>query len=175
MSGMPSGTRAILGPLYDAWEDFDRVLAGLVREDAMRSDYGSAIAWTAGHCANQVDSLINVRLAALAPHPLVSQQRFRVGGAGTALEWEELLAATQQVRTAARRYLAKLTAAELERRIPYEGSMTFVRERGLSPSYAVARVVAHHYFHAGEIAVVRSMMGQAAGDYPGQMRWSLGD
>ena len=166
--------RAVAGPLYDSWGEFDHVIDGVSAPDSARTQFGSSIAWTVGHCANQVDSLVNVRLAGLAPHSLIGEHRFRVGGDGRAEDWDAIRSAALEVREAARAFLDGLSAEEWERRVPYEGSMLFLREVGISPAYAAARVAVHHYFHAGEIAHVRSMMGQAAGDYPGEMRWTLG-
>ena len=167
-------TAQIVAILYDSWDHLDYVLAGLTDEQAADKGDGSAIAWSAAHLANNVDSLINVRLAGLPPHPVVSQDRFRFGGDGEAADWPVIQRATQQVRDTARRFLDGLSSEELETRVPYEGSMVHVRETGLSPAYSSARVAAHHFIHIGEIEAIRRRLGHEVGDYPAMMRWSLG-
>lgn len=70
----------IAGLVLDAWEDLDRVLAGLTVEQATRQvDGQSSIAWTLGHVCQQVDSWINVNFSRLAPHP-PDQSRHLSGG-----------------------------------------------------------------------------------------------
>ena len=59
----------LVGLLFEAWKDMDRVLAELNPEEAVRPlDGGSSIAWTAAHVANQVDAWINVRFQRRPPH-----------------------------------------------------------------------------------------------------------
>ena len=43
--------------------------------------------------------------------------------------------------------------------IPYDGSIQFLRETGLRLSYALMRIAAHHFIHAGEIVTIRSRLG----------------
>jgi hypothetical protein len=38
----------------------------------------------------------------------------------------------------------------------------------------LGRFIAHAYFHIGEVASKRDMLGHEAGDYPGALRHSLG-
>ena len=73
------------------------------------------------------------------------------------------------MRAAARAYLEPLSPADLDLTIPYDGSLAHLRERGLNLRYAVLRACAHHYFHTGEIASLRSRLGHDAGDYPGRL------
>ena len=52
----------LVGLLFEAWKDTDRVLAGLDPTEAVRPlDGGSSAAWTAAHVANQIDAWINIR------------------------------------------------------------------------------------------------------------------
>jgi len=163
---MPS-TR-LVGLLFEAWKDMDRVLADLDADDAVRPlDGGSSIAWTAAHLANQVDAWINVRFQRRPPHELIGQNRFRAGGTGAADDWQAIQAGVREVRDAARRYLEGLSESDLDLVIPYDGSFSHLRESGLRLRYALLRTCAHHYFHIGEVATKRSAFGQRVGDYPG--------
>ncbi len=161
----------LVGLLFEAWKDTDRVLADLDPEEAVRPlDEGSSIAWTAAHVANQVDAWINVQFQRRAAHELIGQDRFRAGGTGTADNWQAIQAGVQEVRDAARRHLEGLSERDLELVIPYEGSLSHLRESGLSLRYALLRICAHHYFHIGEIATKRSALGQRVGEYPGLLQ-----
>src|SRR5207245_11040847 len=82
---------------------------------------GSSFAWTAAHVANQVDAWVNVRFQNRPPHPLIGQTRFRVGGAGTADDWQPIQIAVSEVRDAARSYLREMADRDLDLVIPYEG------------------------------------------------------
>ncbi len=163
----------LVGLLLDAWEDCDRVLSGLTPDEAVRAAGGSSFAWTAAHVANQVDAWINVRFQDLSPHPLIGEQRFRVGGSGRADDWPAVRAAVRQVREAAGAYLERLSDADLDLTIPYDGSFTHLRATGLNLRYALLRACAHHYFHIGEIAAKRAVLGHHPGDYPGPLSHSL--
>ncbi len=163
---MPSSK--LVGLLFEAWKDMDRVLADLDPEEAVRPlDGGSSFAWTAAHVANQVDAWINVRFQRRAPHELIGQARFRVGGTGAADDWQAIEAGVREVRDAARSYLEGLGQSDLDLVIPYDGSLEPLRESGLGLRYALLRICAHHYYHIGEIAAKRSGLGQRVGEYPG--------
>jgi len=158
----------LVGLLFEAWKDMDRVLADLSAEEAVRPlDGGSSIAWTAAHPAKQVDAWINVRFQGRAPHQLVGESRFRIGGSGAADDWQAIQAAVREVRDAVRGYLEGLDEGDLDRVVPYDGAFSRLRERGLSLRYALLRTCAHHYFHIGEIATKRGGRGQRVGEYPG--------
>lgn len=157
----------LVGLLFEAWNDLDRAMVGVTPAEAERAEDGSSFAWTAGHLANQVDAWLNVRFQHVDPHPLIGQQRFRIGGSGEADDWPPVQTAVGEVREAARRYLVPLSEADLDLVIPYDGSFVELRERGLSLRFAVTRAVVHHYFHIGEIATKRAAMGHDVGDYPG--------
>ncbi len=160
----------LVGLLFEAWKDMDRVLAGLDPAEAIRPlDGGSSAAWTAAHVANQVDAWINIRFQRLAPHKLIAQDGFRVVGSGIADDWEAIQIGVREVRDAARSYLQVLSESDLDLVIPYDGFLAHLRETGLGLRYALLRTCAHHYFHIGEIATNRSRLGQQVGDYPGPL------
>lgn len=146
--------------MYEAWATLDRELAPLKpTELTTRYDGGSSIAWTVGHVTNMLDSWVNARFQGLPLNRTISNPDFRAGGSGEAREWPALHAAVVSVRDAARRYLD--SGPDLERVIPYDGSIKFLRPTGLRLSYAIARIAAHHLMHAGEIATVRTRLGYA--------------
>ena len=160
----------LVGLLFESWNDMDRVVDGLTPENALENfDRGSSFAWTFAHVANGVDAWINVRFQHRQPHPLIGDQRFRFGGTGRADDWESIHAAALEVRDTARAYLQDMGDSELERNIPYDGSVEHVRKSGLILRYAIMRAISHHYFHIGEIAAKRDRLGHDMGDYPGPL------
>jgi hypothetical protein len=153
--------------MYESWADLDRAVDGLTSEEAtMRHAGGSAIAWTLGHVTNMVDSWINMRFQSLPPHPIISHPMFRTGGTGEAKDWLTTLVAVKEVREAARRFLDSAQEPDLDRVIPYDGSITFLRTTGLPLHYALMRIAARHYIHVGEIVTVRSRLGHVVEDLP---------
>ncbi len=144
--------------LYESWSLLDDAVEGLTPEEATtQHDGGSSIAWTIGHVTTMVDSWINVNFQGLPPHPIIGGRQFHVGGTGEWDEWEGILAATDEVRRHARLYLD--SGPPIDQVIPYDGSIQFLREAGLRLSYALMRIAAHHFIHAGEIVTIRSRLG----------------
>ena len=160
---------AIIGAVLDAWDDLDRVTAGMSDAEATAVDHGSSYAWTVAHLANQVDGWVNVRFAGADPDPVVGLERYRFGGDGRAETWAELQEAAGRVHRVAATFLETLAAPDLERSILYPGSLPELAGRRVSLRYTLLRVLVHHYFHIGEIASKRSAAGTAVGDYPGAM------
>ena len=161
-------THTLVALVLEAWQDLDRVLEGLDAETATRQPDGqSAFGWTLAHVTNQVDSWINVNFQHQPPHPLIGAPEFRAGSAGAATDWDAIRTGVDDVRRAARPYLEGLTGTDLERLVPYTGSLQPLRQHGLRLRYALVRIAAHHYFHIGVVACQRDRMGHAVGDYPG--------
>ena len=153
--------------MYRSWADIDKAVDGLTAEEATaRRDAGSSIAWTAGHVAQMVDSWINTRIQGLSPHPLLSQPMFRSGDSGEADDWLAVEAAVREVRGASRRFLDADPAPDLDRMIPYDGSIEDLRSVGLSLRYALMRISAHHFVHVGEIVTIRLRLGHTVGEFP---------
>jgi hypothetical protein len=165
----------LVGLLFEACKDIDRVVADLPVAEATRPhDGGSSFAWTFAHVANQLDAWVNVRFGKRPAHALIGQSRFRIGGPGlTDDDWEVIRSGVLEVRELARCYLEGMPDEDLELVIPYDGSLAPLRETGLSLRYALLRVCAHHYFHIGEIAAKRTGLGQRVGDYPGLLEECL--
>lgn len=157
--------------LLAAWEDLNRVLRGLTeQEGSLRLGGGSAFSWTAAHLANQLDGYLNVRLQNRDPHPLIGQPVFRFGGPGKPGDWAAIQQGIQEVHERARPFLESLSEADMERSVPYQGSLAPLQERGsVTVRYSLARIVLHHYYHIGEIATKRVLLGHEVGDYPGML------
>jgi hypothetical protein len=66
-----------------------------------------------------------------------------------------------------------LEDGDLDRVVPYEGSLRYLRGKSISLQYSIFRSIAHHYFHIGEIASKRDRLGHSIGDYPGKLDTSL--
>ena len=165
---MPGGSQPVPNKLVlltcESWADLYRAIDGLTPEEAMTRSHGSsAIAWTLGHVTHMVDSWINVRFQRLPPHPVIDTPGFRAGGGGEALDWPTVLAAAGEVRDAAKPFLDTVDEADLDRVIPYDGSIALLRDTGLRLGYALMRITAHHYIHVREIVTVRSRLGHATG------------
>ena len=160
--------------LFDAWDDLDRVIDGLDAEQATGGQPGSStFAWTVGHLAAYLDFWINVRFAGREVHHLIGEERFRFGGTGMAEDWASIVEGAGEVRAAAREFLSGLQEDDLDRSVRYQGSFARLQGKDVTLRYYVIRTTAHHYFHIGEIASKRDLMGHEAGDYPGPMRESF--
>jgi len=145
---------------YQSWADIDQAVDGLTPEQATtRYDSGSSIAWTVGHVTTQVDSWINMRFQGLPPQSVFSRAIFRTGGSGEATDWPGILAGVRDVRAAARRFLDSEPAPDLDRVIPYDGAITYLRSTGLPLRFALMSIAAHHFQHVGEIVTIRSRLG----------------
>ncbi len=160
----------IVGLLFEAWNDFDRVLDNLDDAQAIQNfDGGSSFGWTLAHVTNQVDNFINFRFQQFAPHSFIGQERFRFGGTGVADDWQSIKDGVLEVRQTVRSYLEVFSESDLDLTVPYDGSKSRLRETGLSLRYAILRGCAHHYYHIGEIVTKRDRLGQRVGDYPGRL------
>jgi hypothetical protein len=159
--------------VYQAWSDLDRAVAGLTPEQAAECRDGqSAIAWTVGHVGQQVDSWLNMRLQGLPRHPLLADPSFATGAGGDwPGDWPALFAAVGDVRATARRFLDAEPAPALDRRVPYDGAIVFLRATGLSLRHALMSIAAHHFMHVGEIGTLRSLRGWTLPEEAGRGDW----
>jgi DinB superfamily len=161
------GTDKLILLMYRSWADIDRAVAGLTADEATAGyDGGSSMAWTFGHVAHMIDSWINTRFVGTHPHSVISGPAFRSGGSGEAEDWPALQTAVGEVRDASRRFLDADPAPDLDRMIPYDGSIEDLRPVGLSLRYAIMRISAHHFVHVGEIVTIRSRLGHNVGEFP---------
>ncbi len=156
--------------LFSAWADYDRALADVSREDAVRQiGGGSSFAWTLAHVTHGIDSWINVRFQEMEPHPLISEPRFRMGGDGSANDWEAIQAAVLDVRERARVYLVSGAGSDLDLVVPYDGTFLPFREHGIQLRPAILQNATHHFFHLGEIVTKREWMGYDTHSFPGAL------
>ncbi len=159
--------------LFETWNETDRVFDGLEEENAVRQHHGgSSFAWTLAHVANQVDARVNVGFHGAEPHPLISQDRFRFGGTGEAEDWDAIRQGVAEIRDTARAYLDGLDDQGLDATAAYTG-FSKLRGRDISLRYVLYRVIAHHYFHIGEVASKRDLLGHSVGDYPGLLEGAI--
>jgi hypothetical protein len=158
------------GLVFEAWKDFDRVVDGVgVTDGVLNPDGQSSIAWTLGHVTEHVDRWFNFALQSRDRHPLLGDDRFRMGSDGRAEEWDEIVAAVRDVRDAARPYLENLERADLDDVHELPSAAARMLGVPLTLRYALFRTAAHHYFHIGVIACQRDLRGEKVGDYPGLM------
>jgi len=164
----------LVGLLFDAWVDLDRVVDGLTPEVAVEAlDGGSSFAWTVAHVTNVLDATTNVRFRRVAPHPYIGKDEFRFGGTGAADDWDAVLKGMREVHESTRDYLSGLDDDDLDRAVPYDGSLPHLVGKNISLQHSIFRSIAHHYFHIGEIASKRDRLGHSIGDYPGKLDTSL--
>ncbi len=167
-------TSKLVALLYETWKDFDRVIDGLDTAQAIeRHQGGSSFAWTVAHIGNQIDLWVNVWLAGGEPHPYLSKREFRFGGTGAADDWDAVCSGLAQVRESARAYLNGMSDADLEVTKPFRGTHKLLKEKGINGRYAIYRIVTHHYFHIGELASKRDLIGHSVGDYPSVLEESI--
>lgn len=153
--------------MYESWDQLDRSMDGLTAEEiTARHEVGSSIAWTVAHVTTMVDSWINVRFQGSPSDPVVSREDFRIGGSGAAEDWPSISHAVNEVRETARGFLDSLPESGLDQVVPYDGSLAFLRRSGLRLGYAVMRITAHHFMHAGEIETIRSHIRREVEDFP---------
>lgn len=162
----------LVGLLFEAWKDLERVVDGLDLDESVRQfDGGSSYAWTYAHMGQSEDTWINVRLRNGEPHPYFSGERFRYGGTGVAEDWQAIREGVGEVRESIRSYLEDMEDEELERVAVKAGSSAGILSRlgdvDISLRYIILRMCVHHYYHIGEIATKRDMRKQRVGDYPG--------
>lgn len=142
----------------------------LTSELAVEAPNGeSSFAWTVAHVENVLDATTNVRFRKVAPHPYIANKRFRFGGTGAADDWVAVREGIRQVHESTCDYLSGLEDGDLDRVVPYDGSLRYLRGKSISLQYSIFRSIAHHYFHIGEIASKRDRLGHSVGDYPGKL------
>ncbi|MEX0781341.1 MAG: DinB family protein [Dehalococcoidia bacterium] len=153
------------GLALESLNDLRLALDGLADEAAIvRHDGASSIAWTAAHVTQGLDSLVLYRFAGRERDPLLGDTALGAGGTGTVTNWPALRSKIAEVQSAARDFVATLTDVDLGRTVPYDGSIAGLRPTGINLEYALLRVAAHHFTHAGEIAAIRFAMGLAPPD-----------
>ncbi|MGH2609207.1 MAG: DinB family protein [Tepidiformaceae bacterium] len=153
------------GLLSEAMNDLRLAIEGVPDDTAtQRFAGGSSIAWLASHVTQGLDSLVLYRFTRRLRDPLLSDPNLGNGGDGLVIDWPALRARIRVTHELAGQYLAALTEEDLLRNVPYDGSIAVLRPVGLTLEYALLRVAAHHFAHAGEIAAIRSAIGSPLPD-----------
>lgn len=165
----------LIGLVFDSWDDLDRVLNKLDIKEAIESPNGeSSFTWTLAHVTEQVDRWINVIAQNMLPHPDLGKKEFGFGGTGISQDWQLINQASQEVRAAAKSYLDNLSDNDLESIVVNDNDPNAKPERKRIKLYSVIlRIIAHYYFHIGEIAAKRDRIGHSVGDYPGSLNRTL--
>jgi hypothetical protein len=165
----------LIGLVFDSWDDLDRVLNKLnIQEAIEKPNSESSFAWTLAHVTEQIDRWVNVIAQDMLPHPDIGKDEFRFGGTGIAQDWSLINQASKEVRAAAKSYLDNLTDNDLESIIIDDNDPNAKPDRKHIKLYSVIlRVIAHYYFHIGEIAAKRDRIGHSVGDYPGSLSRTL--
>jgi hypothetical protein len=157
-------TRAV-GLLLESLNDVRLAIDGLPDDLAVvRPGSASSIAWTAAHVTQGLESLVLHRFAGRQRDPRLSDAALGAGGTGAVADWPVLRAKIEEIQAVAQDYLAGVTEADLRRTVPYDGSIASLRPTGINLEYALLRVAAHHFTHAGEIAAIRSALGSSLPD-----------
>ena len=154
--------RTLVPMLLEAWDDLDRAYAEMTEEEATaRPDGGSAFGWTLYHLAMFPDLIVSVVLGGGEPHPTFVRAREEHGFSGDCGDWPAIAEAAREVRAKVETALEGMTDADLaETVVPGWGDFPSTTLR-----YLVLRMVAHMYYHIGEVATRRGR----GDDYPGPL------
>ena len=161
MAGSP-GDRTLVPMLFEAWNDLDRAYAEMTEEEATaRPDGASSFGWTLYHLSMFPDLVVNVLLAGGEAHPTLARVREEHGFSGDCGDWATIREAAREVRAGAEAYLGGMSDADLaEAVVPGWGNFPATTLR-----YLVLRMIAHMYYHIGEVETRRGR-GE---DFPGPL------
>ncbi len=167
--------RPLLAALaIDALDDLERSLLELTVVQAERRSEGmNSISWIVAHVAQHIDSWINDSMAGKGRDSYLSSGQFARASSGEPAQWHAVGAILAEVLIKARSYLTKATDNDLARESLYIGSIEALRATPVSGNYRIARLVAHIYYHVGEISTIRAVMKHKVGDFPSVMPVSL--
>lgn len=156
------GERVLTTQEYaEAMEDAQATL----QEESEKLDQGLEEAFEDSLKANLRDSVAVVVTADHGHLAVADSERFMIRDADGLPRLLSSPPATREVRTKARQHLDSEQA--MDRTVPYDGSIEFLRETGLRLDYALMRISAHHWIHAGAIVELRSRLGHDTDQYFG--------
>jgi uncharacterized damage-inducible protein DinB len=163
--------RPVLAALVlDTFVDLERSLEGLGRVEAeTRSPGLSSINWTVAHIGQTIDVWLISGVANLPRDSYLSKNEFSKGGSGGGNEWEATRKALSRVLDRSRTFLQTVSQDDLEKQTLYEGSLEPLKGKLVARYYWLARVVAHTYYHIGEITTIRSSGGHKVVDFPSNL------
>ncbi len=160
--------------LVDALDDFARSIQGLTsNETEIRFSGFSAISWTVAHIAQHVDSWVIGTMAGKPRDPYLSGDVFSKGGLGEAAKWDTVLVVFSRVSATSKAYLNSVTESKLSEKSVYQGSIQGLKGKSINGNYRLARLIAHIYYHIGEITTIRSAMGYRVDDFPSWLPLTL--
>lgn len=163
--------RPVLASLVlDTFDDLERSIEGLGGAEAeTRLQRFSSISWTVAHVGQTIDAWLVNRLANQPRDDYLAREEFRRGSSGEGVEWKEVRAALSKVLDKARTFLRTVNEDDIEEDALYQGSLEPLKGKFVARYYWLARVVAHTYYHIGEITTIRSAGGYKVVDFPGTL------
>lgn len=171
---MSMNPNVLVALALDTFTDLERSIEDLEHVTAeKRSPGSSSICWTVAHVGQTIDSWIVARLANETRNEYLSMREFSRGGHGECGDWDAVRVALSTVLKKARSFLQRVTMSELEKEMSYEGSLEYLRGKPVAKNYWLARVIAHTYYHIGEITTIRSANGNRVFDFPGNLAATL--
>ena len=158
------GDQTLVPMLFDAWDDLDRAYAEMTAEEATaRPDDASAFGWTLRHLLGGFDFFVNDVMRGGAMHPTFAAEHAQYEFSGECGDWEAIAVAAREVRAEAEAFLRGMSDTDL--------AATTVPAWGPFPAttlrYLVYRMIAHTYYHIGEVATRRGRGDDFPGDLAG--------
>jgi hypothetical protein len=167
---MSTNLKVLVALAFDTFTDLERSIEELNSESAEKILPGfSSIGWTIAHVGQTIDSWLVEKLANGVRNEYLSRREFSKGGTGKCEDWDLVRVALTSVLQKARSFLRRVMMTNLEEEIFYEGSIEYLKGKPVAKNYWLARVIAHTYYHIGEITTIRSARGDSIIDFPGNL------
>jgi hypothetical protein len=167
---MSMNPKVLVALTLDAFTDLELSIEDMGHVAAEnRSPGSSSIGWTVAHVGQTIDSWLVGRLANETRNEYLSRREFSKGGTGECGDWDAVRVALSSVLNKARSFLLKVNMSELEKEMLYEGSLEYLKGKTVAKNYWLARVIAHTYYHIGEITTIRSANVNKVVDFPGNL------
>lgn len=159
-----AGPGGLVRMLFEAWNDLDRAYAEMTEAEATaRPDGASSFGWTLSHLAMFPDLVVNVLLGGGEPHPTFAREREEHGFSGDCGDWAAIAEAAREARASVEAALGGMSNADLaETVVPGWAGFPSTTLR-----YLVYRMIAHMYYHIGEVATRRGRGDDFPGDLAG--------
>lgn len=140
--------------LLFARDAFQRCLEGVSEQDALiRVKPINSLSWIVGHLANQEQRYWVMLAQGEVPFPELNE-RVGTGKPASTPPLEEMWEIWRQITTRADLYLNKLTEADLQAILAWEG-----KPAHYNVGMMLLRNVYHYWFHTGEAHAVRQSLG----------------
>ena len=153
----------------DTLDDLERSLDELGTEDAEKQlPNATSISQIVAHIAHWVDSWVNASMGSLDRNHYLACV-WHPNWQKMAPRWQVVRAASSEVFDRARGVLSNMGEQELAQASLYEGSQAGIRGKHITGNYRLGRIVAHTYYHIGDITTIRARLGHKVEDFPGQL------